>query len=284
LALSAEIRSTLDEARLEVALVDGCLLQLDQNAPIEMHMRDGATVALSATLSAALIRAFALQGLAHIHGAAVRVPGGCALFLGESGSGKSTITAALLRTGVRVVSDDSVVLQPPGKGHTNIRILPFRPDCYFSPDTLALIPPSLRRALERVQLAADIKYRLARVSAPELFCDLADLTCIAVLDATERKLMTEVAPLSHAQTLAALLRANPFGPASGPGRVRALQQTLADVASTIPAYRVRIGSRLLSEPQAMAAELTSLLGSATVPVSGGILPSSVMLAGGSSFP
>jgi energy-coupling factor transporter ATP-binding protein EcfA2 len=281
---SPQLRTSLEAARLEVELEDGYLLQPDQNAPIELHLHDGALLAGSATLSAALVRAFALQGLAQIHGAAVRLPAGGALFVGESGSGKSTLTAALLRTGIPVVSDDSVVLQPPGQGHRNARILPFRPDCYFSPDTLAMIPPALRDALEPIQLAAGIKYRFARAAAPELFCEIADLTCIAVLDATERKRTTTVAPLTHAQTFAALLRANPYGPASGAGRISALHNTLVSVASTVPAYRVRVGSRLLCAPEETVAELTSLLGSATVPVSGGILPSSVMLAGGSSFP
>jgi hypothetical protein len=53
---------------------------------------------------------------------------------------------------------------------------------------------------------------------------------------------TEVAQTTHDQTLAALLRASPYGPASVLGRVLALHQTPANVASTIPAYRFRMGS------------------------------------------
>jgi predicted ATPase len=51
------------------------------------------------------------RGLLTLHASAVEVDGRCVLFAGESGSGKSTITAAFHDRGYRIVTDDISVVR-----------------------------------------------------------------------------------------------------------------------------------------------------------------------------
>ncbi|MGQ0801877.1 MAG: hypothetical protein ACT4NL_17405 [Pseudomarimonas sp.] len=52
------------------------------------------------------------RGLLPIHGSAIRLAEGCAIFTGPSGVGKSTLVAALAQQGHAVLTDDISVVQP----------------------------------------------------------------------------------------------------------------------------------------------------------------------------
>jgi hypothetical protein len=60
---------------------------------------------------------FHQRGLLPLHGSAIEVNGGAVVFLGASGSGKSSLAAAFSRRGYRVITDDVSVLSfsPEGK-------------------------------------------------------------------------------------------------------------------------------------------------------------------------
>jgi hypothetical protein len=67
-------------------------------------------------LDQAVPRALTLRGLLVFHASAVETPWGAVGFLGASGTGKSTLAAALAREGWPHLSDDSLVLEPrPGE-------------------------------------------------------------------------------------------------------------------------------------------------------------------------
>jgi hypothetical protein len=67
-------------------------------------------------LDQAVPRALTLRGLLVLHASAVATPWGAIGFLGASGTGKSTLAAALAREGWPHLSDDSLVLEPrPGE-------------------------------------------------------------------------------------------------------------------------------------------------------------------------
>jgi len=63
-------------------------------------------------LDQAIPRALTLRGLLVFHASAVATPWGAVGFLGASGTGKSTLAAALAREGWPHLSDDSLVLEP----------------------------------------------------------------------------------------------------------------------------------------------------------------------------
>lgn len=58
-----------------------------------------------------LPRYFSLQGRFYLHASAVRIGGQCALFLGRSGWGKSTLAGCFERSGHEVLSDDCVEIE-----------------------------------------------------------------------------------------------------------------------------------------------------------------------------
>jgi hypothetical protein len=71
------------------------------------------TYLLSQVLSFSLLA----RGREPLHASAVAVPGGVIGFLGGCGSGKSSLTAAFLRAGYPLVTDDLLVLRPRRNGY-----------------------------------------------------------------------------------------------------------------------------------------------------------------------
>jgi hypothetical protein len=57
-------------------------------------------------LSSALGALLQQRGILTLHSSAIEVEGGCVGFLGSSGVGKSTLAAALLQRGYRLLTDD----------------------------------------------------------------------------------------------------------------------------------------------------------------------------------
>jgi hypothetical protein len=57
------------------------------------------------------------RGYLPLHASALEVNGGCVLFAGKSGSGKSTVAAAFHRRGYRLAADDICALSLDGEGH-----------------------------------------------------------------------------------------------------------------------------------------------------------------------
>jgi hypothetical protein len=79
---------------------------------IRTHHVDGTTETLRHLLvDQVLPRVLAHLGATVVHAGAVATEGGVIAFLGESGAGKSTLTASLREIGVRLVSDDGLVLE-----------------------------------------------------------------------------------------------------------------------------------------------------------------------------
>lgn len=86
-----------------------------------------------------LPRAVADQGRLVLHAGGVAVEGRAVLFLGESGRGKSTLSAALVRSGADLVGDDAIAFDP-GGGHPRVRAI--HPGLRLLPDSLAAIGPA----------------------------------------------------------------------------------------------------------------------------------------------
>jgi hypothetical protein len=57
------------------------------------------------------------RGFLPLHASALELDGGCVLFAGKSGSGKSTIAAAFHRRGYRLAADDICAISLDGEGH-----------------------------------------------------------------------------------------------------------------------------------------------------------------------
>jgi hypothetical protein len=102
--------------------------QIARRSPDTFH-----THMLGQALSYALVR----QGFDPLHATVVSVDGGAVAFLGDSGHGKSTLAAAFVSAGDRLVTDDLLVLTDTPDGLI----------AHPGPPRLKLYPQALRRVL-----------------------------------------------------------------------------------------------------------------------------------------
>jgi hypothetical protein len=77
------------------------------------------------------------RGLYNLHAAGFRVNGKAVLFPGSSGSGKSTISIALLRAGMEFLGDDTLFLTRTG---SDLRVLGFPDEIDVTEETIGLFP------------------------------------------------------------------------------------------------------------------------------------------------
>jgi hypothetical protein len=108
---------------------------------------------LTALLEAAR---FGRRWLGILHASAVAERGGCVLFPGESGAGKSTIAAALVATGARFVTDDYAPLEA---GAWRIWPVPYAPSVKRgSWGLLGRYHPALQRAPSHKHRGLQLRY------------------------------------------------------------------------------------------------------------------------------
>lgn len=146
-------RSGSDSINLSVAHVDGGWLlrvpgladfQIDPECgSINVNGCEGNESPDASTLEHLLLdqvlpRVLAQQGELVIHAALADIEGRLALFLGDSGRGKSTLAAMLHRLGHRLASDDCVLLQTNG---SVVTALPTYPSLRLWPDSVEQLFP-----------------------------------------------------------------------------------------------------------------------------------------------
>lgn len=111
--------------------------------------------------------ALTLAGLAVVHAGAVASPEGAVVFVGPTGSGKSTLTAALAASGWPVVADDALAIEAG----------PAAPVCLPGYPGLRLWPDSLEALCgDRVEIAVPVahyssKKRFSLRADGRLYCD-----------------------------------------------------------------------------------------------------------------
>jgi len=213
-------------------------------------------------LEMALIHALALRGVPVFHGAAFTFRGVPILALGQSGTGKTTLAAAAIRAGGRVVSDDSVAVLTHHAGGVSAQ--PFRRDFQVRPGSRRLFPGSLASRLEPLTAAAEPKWTLRREAAASRFTDDVCLRRIWVITLDRRLRRCRIAPLSQAEVFAALIQGSSPLYLSGryPRERGALMPVLHSLAEQAPAYGVRLGRALLDDPVGELARLEATVRSA----------------------
>ncbi len=109
-----------------------------QGTRIEIHPARNlpATTLQHLLLDHVLPRLFDLRGDLVLHGASVASPNGAWLLLGRSGRGKSTLAAALARSGFSLLGDDIVVMREIG---SNWHVVPGYPSLRLWPDSAAAL-------------------------------------------------------------------------------------------------------------------------------------------------
>jgi hypothetical protein len=205
---------------------------------------DGETVVaylISQVLSVALL----LQGIPTLHASAVSLHGNAVVLLGESGFGKSTLTAALLAEGAQLITDDLLVLRKEAAGYVavpgaqRIKLAPAAADALHLawPDT-----PMLDDSGKHVY------------HVPAAHCAAAPVPVERVLLLQPDAAQPSLVSLSKQQATRALLSAT-FNPLhTENARLQELLLTAEAIADALPFYQLAI-------PRALArlAEVSALV-------------------------
>jgi len=213
--------------------------------------------AASVLTEAALTHALALRGRAVLHAAAFSIEGTSILAVGATRSGKSTITAAVLRAGGAVVSDDSVVLGIDDQGGVVAGAL--RRDVWFRTGTVALLPDGLRSNLRERSSFGEPRWGLERQLSPGEFRTSIRPQAVILLRRDARMRAMRIARVSAAEALAGLIRATSPLFLSGryPVERERLLPVLTSLANGTPCFAVRMGRVLLEDPEHALEELAA---------------------------
>jgi hypothetical protein len=183
---ASRVRVPLDGAPIEAAI-----------APPEREIVPGSAAGM---LHIALVIALRLEGLFHLHAAAIVHRGQSILIAGGSGAGKTTTAIALIEAGGDYLGDDALFLRDAGAG---VEILAFPRAFHVGPATLRafprLAPFAHPRAAHPDKLAVDPREAFpgrARMTAPPPS---------TFLFPSIHSSLTETAPIEKADALGYLL-------------------------------------------------------------------------------
>jgi len=199
----------------------------------------------------------ARQGLPVIHGCAFRLGNASVLGLGESFSGKTTVSVAAMTVGGRVVSDD-VLLAVPGDPAV-YSLLPVRSYGWLRGRTREIVPSELQDAMVEADENGQPRWVLNREDGGDRFAGQATPEVIWVQSVDRRLNESRIEAINHGHVFAALIRAS--SPVYLSRHCPEIRDKFIPVFRALCAqcrgYRVRLGRRLLEDPEG---EMTRLVG------------------------
>jgi hypothetical protein len=193
-----------------------------------------------------------------LHASAVRTPRGVVAFVGRAGVGKSTLAAALGRSGWAVLSDDCLIVDTSGG---SVRAIPSYPGVRLWSDSVRALYGARRPRLHRVAEYSS-KQRLDAGEAGFPFCTTpAPLIRLYVLGLPRRSPASTAAidRMSARDALVALLRFTYHLDVEDRSAIAARFDRAAHVANAVPVRRLRVPfdlSGLGRVQDAIAADVT----------------------------
>lgn len=209
-------------------------------------------------LMVALTLALRSHGLVHLHAAATVTPGGQVLLIaGTGGSGKSTLTAALVAAGHAYLGDDVVLVAPGGV------LFAFPRPFHLSPVSARAVgveagPP--RKATGKGDFDAGAAF-------PGRFRWFAQTPDRIVLPRIASRPTSALEPATRAEALGALLSLSAFAASALPGAVEQRARLAAVTDGALP-VSVALGHDLLEDAVGTAARLDAALLAASLPAAG----------------
>jgi hypothetical protein len=209
------------------------------------------TYLLGQVLSFALLR----QGIEPLHATAVVTPAGAVGFLGDTASGKSTLAAAFLAAGCRLLTDDLLVTERRGESFV----------AFPGPMRLKLYPEVAARVLGRTDAGTpmnpDVEKRVLALPPEQRSPDggPVPLAALFVLD-DEVAFVPEVSVtrLAPRDAFVELTRWTFNDMLTPPERLRRQFTTAADLAETLPVYALAYLRDLEQLPEVREAVLEIL--------------------------
>ena len=209
----------------------------------------------------AVSHALARQGGMALHGASFWHEGFSPLILGDSRSGKSTLTTLALRMGAKVVSDDHLLLSKrDSQGKPVFDLESMRADMHLRPPTHDLLPGPLAAQLEPAHFQGEQRWILPHRLNPQ-FQRTTNPTVILCSQVDRHLKETEIQPMTPPDALAELMRCSSplFMTPKFPQERNALMKLMLAMINGLPAFRLRLGGDLFDKPEQTFQRLTDTL-------------------------
>lgn len=185
---------------------------------------------------ALLPAAMRLWDLWPIHACAVDWRGRALIFPADSGSGKSTLALALVRGGLKLLSDDMPIIQRASGGA--LRLLPFPEHSRVLPSSLAFFPELAHLREQAERSGPKLRFDLSTIYADAYAAESRPAAIVLPRIAHAPKSVLEPCPPSEALT--ALMAGMAFG-ATGASMAEALP-VLGDLVNACRTYRLHTGT------------------------------------------
>ncbi|NNM35454.1 MAG: hypothetical protein HKO53_20435 [Gemmatimonadetes bacterium] len=179
---------------------------------------------------------FEWRGALVLHGAAVSLAGKAAVFLGDKGAGKTTLTCGLLVRGAGLIADDLTVCADSARpwvpaAYPRLRLWPEQAEALLQ---LRNLPPILE--------GDDKRWAPVPPGSAGFMARGAPLGTVYLLDRTEEARPVEIEPLGSAESVVTMVR-HSFVPnvaqalGLAPGRL----QRFTEIAHRFPVHALRYG-------------------------------------------
>lgn len=197
-----------------------------------------------------LVLALLRQGVTLVHGAALSHGGRNILVLGESGAGKSTLTFFGLKSGWKIVSDDTLLAWIDLDGVVRLRY--FRNDVLLRQSVGVDLISDLAVPMELVKVGEETRWLLSRVPIQDAFLDSLAPNCIWISEVDHQREQSEAVKASHADAFAALVRGTSplYMTPDYPNERAVLLPIITALAQGCPTYKLSLGQNLLTHPEA----------------------------------
>jgi hypothetical protein len=230
------------------------------SAPLCYLAEEPSTVDLRGALGAAVLWYLAERGTVQAHAASLLLEGRAILVLGDSGTGKSTLSIAWMLGIDKVISDDAVLLlnKPAGSG---LEIEAWRADVSLRRPCTKRLPDPWQKLLEADLLDSN-RWWLRRARVPQAFADTAELAALAILaPVAHRRRRSRLRATHKSMALAHLYAGNGYLRGSELNDDTHIKATAHRAASQFPVFELETGFDLLNEPAAEAARIKRMFAS-----------------------
>lgn len=238
---------------------DGAMEIRDGSATTRLHLLATTQPSTAGAFGHAILRTLTQSGSLVLHAGAYSLSDLSWLAVGESGTGKSTLAAAVLAAGGKIISDDLVAVCGPSERASPPTLHAMRRDAYFSPDSAHLIPAPLSAKLQLSRTRQRPKLMLARNSAPQAFLSTKELSCIILLSAGDRQKNTTCVEVSDAEALSALIAATGTLTNIVVKDPAPFLKKAAQIVASRPAFKLTVGTSLLSDPESEMERITRII-------------------------
>lgn len=209
----------------------------------------------------AVSHALARQGGMALHGASFQHEGFNPLILGDSRSGKSTLTTLALRMGAKVVSDDHLLLSKRDRAvEPAFELESMRADMHLRPPTHDLLPAALAAKLKPAHFHGEQRWILPHRLNPQ-FQRTTNPNVILCSQVDRDLEKTEIQPMTPPDALAELMRCSSplFMTPKFPRERDTLMKLMLAMIHVVPAFRLRLGRDLFDKPEQTFQRLTDTL-------------------------